>query len=266
VRQELSAAQQRVARIAAGQYGVVTYDQLLAAGMTPSTVSRRVREGWLHRLYRGVYALGHVNLSTEGRWFAAVCACGPGAVLSHESAAHIWGISPPSASVSHVTVPATGGRARRPGIRIHYSPALPPGDVTIRRKIPVTTPARTRRDLGYGPDRTRSGLERHFLRLCRQHELPEPEVNARIGPYEVDFLWREARLVVEVDGYRYHSSRATFRADRARDRELGRRGLTVLRFADDELDDDPLAVMSSVRDRLPGLPRRRAGKRYRTQE
>ena len=75
-------------------------------------------------------------------------------------------------------------------------------------------------------------------------------MNVKVGPHEVDFLWREARLVVKVDGYRYHSDRATFRSDRARDRYLGQRGLTVIRFADEELDDQS-GVAAAVRARLP---------------
>ena len=114
----------------------------------------------------------------------------------------------------------------------------------------MTTLARTLADLGYGPERTRSDLERLFLRICRRHAIPKPEVNVRIGPYEVDFLWRAERVVVEVDGYRYHSDRAAFRADRAKDRYLGQRGLTVVRLADDELDADPRAVAASVLARL----------------
>lgn len=239
-----------MAEIAARQHGVVTHEQIVSTGITPSTISRRAREGWLHRLYRGVYAVGHNHLTREGRWFAAVRACGEGAVLSHQSAAHLWGISPKSPSTIHVTVPATGGRARRRGVRIHYSPNLTSVDVTRRKNIPVTTPGRTRIDLGYGPERTRSDLEREFLKLCRAHEIPKPEVNVKVGPYEVDFLWREPRLVVEVDGYGYHSSRASFRSDRARDRYLAGRGLTVLRFADEELNDVPLAVASAVQARL----------------
>jgi very-short-patch-repair endonuclease len=135
-----------------------------------------------------------------------------------------------------VTVPGTNGRARRKGIVLHRSTTLAPADTTLRHNIPVTTQARTLRDLRWGADRTRSDLERLFLRICREHGIPKPEANVRIGPYEVDFLWRAERLVVEVDGWKYHSSRHAFEADRARDRDLGRRGFVVMRFVDRELD------------------------------
>jgi very-short-patch-repair endonuclease len=238
------------ARIAARQHGVVRYDQLRWAGLVPSAITRRVRSGRLHRLHRGVYAVGHTDLSREGRWIAAVFACGEGAVLSHGSAAALWRLSPTCPPLAHVTVPGTTGRRRRKGIVLHRSSTLTPRETTRRWRIPVTTQARTLADLGWGRERTRSDLERLFLRICRQHRIPKPEVNVRIGPYEVDFLWRAEGLVVEVDGYRYHSDRAAFRSDRVRDRELNRRGLTVLRFADQELDEDPEAVAASVLSRL----------------
>jgi very-short-patch-repair endonuclease len=250
MRKQRATPDQVYARIAARQHGVVRYDQLRWAGLVPSAITRRVRTGRLHRLHRGVYAVGHTNLSREGRWIAAVFACGEGAVLSHGSAAALWRLSPTCPPLAHVTVPGTAGRRRRKGIVLHRSSTLSPRETALRRNIPVTTQERTLADLGWGPERTRSDLERLFLRICREHGIPTPEVNVRIGPYEVDFLWRAERLVVEVDGYAYHSDRHAFRADRARDRELNRRGLTVVRFADVELEEEPEAVAASVLSRL----------------
>jgi hypothetical protein len=66
---------------------VVSFAQLLGAGLTPSMIKRRVQAGRLHRIHRGVYAVGNPNLTREGHWMAAVLACGEGAVLSHGSAA-----------------------------------------------------------------------------------------------------------------------------------------------------------------------------------
>jgi very-short-patch-repair endonuclease len=83
---------------------------------------------------------------------------------------------------------------------------------------------------GYEPDRARSELERMVLRTCRRHRLPLPELNARVGPYEVDFLWRDQRLIVEADSYKYHGTRSAFEADRERDVQLKLLGLTCLRF------------------------------------
>jgi very-short-patch-repair endonuclease len=235
-----------LARMAARQYGAVTLDQLVAAGLDKSAISRRVAAGRLHRIHRGVYAFGNPNLTREGRWLAAVLACGEGAVLSHQSAGALWSLSPTCPPLVHVSVPGTNGRSRRRGIVLHRSSTLTTAETTRRKGIPVTTLARTLADLGYGPERTRSDLERLFLRICRKHGIPKPEVNVKVGPNEVDFLWRAERLVVEVDGWKYHSDRRAFEADRARDRELARRGFTVLRFTDRELSAKPDAVADSL--------------------
>lgn len=95
-------------------------------------------------------------------------------------------------------------------------------------------------------DRTRSDLERDFLRLCRRHRLPGPEVNVRIGPHLVDFLWRDRMLVVETDGYAYHGGRAAFEDDRARDLDLRSRGFAVIRLAEKQVDDEPQRVAEVV--------------------
>jgi hypothetical protein len=99
-----------LAQIAGRQYGVVSAAQLAAAGISKDGVTRRVREGRLHRLHRGVYAVGHRRLSNEGIWLAAVLACGEGAALSHRSAAALWSLLPASRGVVDVTVPGSGGR------------------------------------------------------------------------------------------------------------------------------------------------------------
>lgn len=92
-------------------------------------------------------------------------------------------------------------------------------------------------------DRTRSELEASFLDFCRRHRLPEPEVNVRLDRHLVDFLWRDKRLVVETDGYRYHRGRVAFEDDRGRDLELRARGYEVIRLSERQLLDDPQGVM-----------------------
>ena len=169
-----------------------------------------------------------------------------GAALSHASAAHLWSFSPKSPPYSHVTVPDHGGRSKREGIVLHRSTTLSPRDTVIRHNIPVTTPARTRHDMGWTKEPTRSHLERKFLTLLRAQDLPLPEVNVRIGPHTVDFLWRERRLVVELDGYAYHSDRMSFEADRRRDRELAARGYVVLRFTYREVIEAPERVLEAL--------------------
>jgi len=101
-------------------------------------------------------------------------------------------------------------------------------------------------------DRTRSDLERDFLLLCRRHRLPRPEVNVRIGAYLADFLWREERLVVETDSYRYHRGEVAFHDDRARELELMRLGYHVLRLSEAQIDDAPKDVAEVLHAELRG--------------
>lgn len=157
----------RLACLAARQHGVVTLTQLLTIGLDKSAIGRRVRAGRLHRIHRGVYAVGHTHLSQEGRFLAAVFAFGDRAVLSHMSAAVLWRLLEPRGRRIDVTVPGSGARRSRKAIIPHRS-ALPEHYVTIRHAIPVTTPARTIIDLAdHGRPRIveRSLDEAHFLRL-----------------------------------------------------------------------------------------------------
>jgi predicted transcriptional regulator of viral defense system len=116
-----------IAKIAARQHGVITAAQLVASGLSDSTISERARRGLLHRVHRGVYAVGHPGLSREGRWMAAVLAYGEGAALSHTSAAALWGFLRPLDGPVHVSVPTYAGRRRRAGIRIHRCATLARG-------------------------------------------------------------------------------------------------------------------------------------------
>ncbi|HVV89635.1 MAG TPA: type IV toxin-antitoxin system AbiEi family antitoxin domain-containing protein, partial [Solirubrobacterales bacterium] len=142
-----STADRRMAAIAERQHGVVTSVQLVEAGIDKDGVAWRVAAGRLHRLHRGVYAVGHRSLSWRGRWMAAVLAVGEGAVLSHTSAAALWTFLRPIQGSIHVTVPAAVRRQSRPGLQVHRSRTLTPRDVTRRHGIVVTTPARTIEDI-----------------------------------------------------------------------------------------------------------------------
>lgn len=96
------------------------------------------------------------------------------------------------------------------------------------------------------PRVTRSPIERRFLSLLRNSPLPLPETNARVGTYEVDFLWREAQVIVETDGWTAHSSRSAFERDRRRDAELVARGYRVIRVTKRRLDDDPAGTLTRI--------------------
>jgi very-short-patch-repair endonuclease len=168
-----------------------------------------------------------------------------GAAISHRSAAQLWELLPIGTGPVDVTVPGDGGRRRRTGIRLHRSRSLLPAHVTLRNGIPVTTPARTVADLHRvvsKPDRAGliSARElREVLRLCRRHRLPGPEVNVRVGPHLVDFLWRDRKLVVETDGYASHRGRQAFQDDRGRALDLRARGYEVIRLAGKQVDEEP---------------------------
>jgi very-short-patch-repair endonuclease len=205
---------------------------------------------------------------------AAVLACGEGALLSHRSAAELWELLPPRGGPIDITVPTAAGRRKRRGIRIHRSPSLPRNSATTRNRIAVTTAARTLTNLkrtvtpavfrkavrqaeflglqldSIETDHTRSELERAFLRLCRQRRLPEPEVNIPIGPFTVDFLWREQRLIVEVDGWQSHRGSQAFEDDRARELKLELLGFRVRRFSHTQVTREQALVATAVRRAL----------------
>jgi len=168
---------------------------------------------------------------------------------------------------------------------------MTPREVTTHRGIPITTPARTIIDLAktiqgrplehlidladqrglidfqdlettnstslqavlsrYSPAPTRSELEERFLRLCDDHGLPRPETNTRIEGIEVDFAWRDRRLVVEVDGYTYHRSPTAFEEDRERDVTLTVKGWEVLRFTWTQVDERPGWVAAAITGARP---------------
>jgi very-short-patch-repair endonuclease len=92
------------------------------------------------------------------------------------------------------------------------------------------------------PAFTRSELEERFLALIREAGLPEPEANAELGPYEIDFLWRDERLAVEVDSWSFHSDRKAFEDDRRRDAELVSWGFRVIRITWRQICDEPVMV------------------------
>jgi very-short-patch-repair endonuclease len=243
---------------------------LTELGVGRGAIARRIRNRELHRIHRGVYAVGHPGLSVHGRLMAAVLACGDGACLSHRSAAQLWKLLERVPDPIDVSVPTTTGRSTRQGIRVHRREALTGRAVTSHLGIPVTAPAQTLEDLrrcvppaqlrravrqaevrgletGLArAEPTRSELEDRFLRLCRRHRIPAPEVNVRVGGYEVDFLWRAPRLVVETDGYRYHRGRQAFELDRTRDLELHSKGFDVRHFSYSQVTETPRQVAVAV--------------------
>lgn len=136
-----------VRRLAEQQHGVVARRQLVAAGVDVERIRRWREGGRLVGQRRGVYSLGHGLLTIEGRWMAAVLACGEGALLSHAGAAALWGLRPPGGAAIDVTLRSGGRRAPDQGLRIHRSVIAGEAFGTVERGIPVTTVAWTLLDL-----------------------------------------------------------------------------------------------------------------------
>jgi very-short-patch-repair endonuclease len=99
---------------------------------------------------------------------------------------------------------------------------------------------------GVESDRTRSDLETLFLSLCARYGLPPPEVNVKLGNWEVDFLWCSQRLVVETDYWGYHRGSVAFEDDHARELDLRAAGYAVLRFTDRQLEGEVERVAAVV--------------------
>jgi hypothetical protein len=275
MREQRSTAEARLALIAERQHGVVTHEQLAAVGIDKSGVTRRVRAGRLHRLHRGVYAVGHRGLSWRGRWLAAVLAAGDAAVLSHTSAVALWEFLRPIQGPVHVTVDVVVRRKSRPGLQIHRSRTLTRRDITRRHGIAVTTPSRTIEDVRGSLEpylfrralrqaelgghrvphlsavkRSRSDLELFFLAFCERHDLPRPLVNHRVHGHRVDFFFAEQRVAVETDTWTYHRGSVAFEDDHARDLALRAQGITTRRYTGDQLEAASDAVAADLREAL----------------
>lgn len=282
-----------LATLAHRQWGVVTRVQLDDLGLGAATISRWMLDGRLHRLYPGVYAVGHRALSVEGRLAAALFYAGPGAMLSHATAGwwwQLWGSEPVRI---HVSVP----RERRPapGVVVHGRRRL---ERTWHARLPVTSVAQTLLDLAtlVSPDSlrralaeaeyrrlvdlaavaamtrrgvpgsaalrlalarhrpelalTRSVLEERFLTLCEAQGVPPPRVNAALCGLEVDALWGERSVVVELDGHAAHATSTAIERDRRRELRLRAAGYLVLRYTWQQITEQPELVAADLRAAL----------------
>ncbi len=259
-----------IAALASRQRGLVTRRQLLEAGLTPEAVSRRLKSRRLHPLHRGVYLVGHAVPPPLAIELAALLACGHTAALSHRTAGVMWRILPSRDDAVEVTVPDRRCRPR-PGLKPHAG-CLAQCDVTVRHGLRLTTPARTLRDLRPVLDPpaleratnearvlrllplgesdaatlTRSEAERRLLALLRRARLSPTATNIKLAGQEVDVLFADQRLVVEVDGYAFHGTRAAFERDRRRDADLAAAGFRVLRVTWRALTSEPEAVIARL--------------------
>lgn len=300
VRRASAARDRAIAEIAAARHRVVTWPQLVELGLGHRSIAHRVAVGRLFRVHRGVYLLEPPETASRiSLLAAAVSACGDRALLSHGSAAELWGLIASQPGDIDVTVIGRNPGTRRAGIRTHRALRLDRHDIRTKRGIPLTSPARTALDaatalepaelerllatarverlatereiqralarcpshpgganlkavlrLAGGPALTRSEAEQLLLKLLRDARLPAPETNAHLHGLEVDFLWPQPRLVVEVDGFAFHSDRAAFERDRERDAALVAAGYRVIRVTWRQLVDQPLVVVVRISSAL----------------
>lgn len=172
----------RVAAMAGPEWGVLSLDELRACGLSRKAVAVRVSRGSLHPMHRGVYAVGHANPPLEGRFLAAVKACGPDAVLSHFATAALLGYVRWDGRHPEVTVLRSGTRVHR-RIRVHRTQTLDPQDVAWYRGIPITSPARTLIDLAGSLDYRRLRRAVRQAQSLRHVELRQlTEALTRLGP------------------------------------------------------------------------------------
>ncbi len=275
---------QIIGRIAASSHGIVTRQELIAAGVSRRVIQRRLDRGALLAQHRGVYRVGHAAPSAEALYMAAVRACGPGAVLSGRAAGHLWRLLRGAAPPPEVTSPK---ERKIPGLRTRRCRSLGDREVTSTRGIPVTSVPRTLMDLaavlseeelaracheasvlyrltqvggragapgaaklrrvleGAEPV-TLSALEREFLRLVRGAGLPLPQTNCLASGRRVDCRWPEHRLTVELDSYRFHSSRRAWEQDRRREREAYARGDAFRRYTWSDVFEDTHGMLAEL--------------------
>lgn len=275
------------------QEGSVKRSQLLAAGVSRHVIDRQLRAGALHRSHRGVYLVGHEALAPRAKEAAALLACGKRALVSHRSAAYLWGLldEPPD----QVEITLVGGRCRpKEGVRIRTVKHLDRRDARHEQGIWLTSPARTIIDLAAdatdaeferlvaharvkrvlrdgeleaaltragrrpgtararafmrseGEPMTRSEIERVTRRLIKAAGLPEPKINQRLLGYEVDFLWSDQRVILEVDTYTFHGHRRAFERDRRKTIALEAAGYHVIRVTRRQVLDQPYWVIAHI--------------------
>jgi very-short-patch-repair endonuclease len=293
-----------VAKVAARQKTLVTTAQLAECGLDKDAVAYRVHSRRLRPVFRGVYTVSPGELPPLALELAALLACGEHSLISHHSAAFVWGlrpVPPPQVAVSVV------GRFcdSRTGIRVHRIQKIHRAEIRRHEGLWVSSPARAvlevaatatldevahllnegqalrlftpraleavvrrhRRRRGVarlaevlGDEDamtiTRSRAERAFLKLIRDARLPPPQVNQRLGRCRPDFMWREQRLIVEIDSYQFHAGPDGFHNDREKDLVYRDAGFDVLRPTRNHVIHEPARVLVTV---VRALERRARG-------
>jgi hypothetical protein len=286
---------ERFERLLNSQYGRVTRAQLQALGVPNTTIRGWIETGRLYRVLPKVYAVGHRAPSREAELWAAILYAGPGAMLSHGTAAQWHGLIDHPPRAIEVSTPRQVGSIK--GVRVYGR-----RETTrhLHARIPVTSTAQTVLDLAAtaelklvrralavldyrheldlaalealcthgraGSKRLREALASHepelahtngpleveFLEWCERHRVPVPEFNAVVHGVQVDAHWPGRNLIVELDGYDNHSSRAQLRRDKQNDLQLRGKGMTVLRYDRELIRRRPRPIRTEILRLLGG--------------
>jgi very-short-patch-repair endonuclease len=188
-------AQRAARRLAKLQHWVITRGQLLELGFTPKGIHHRIAKGRLYPKWAGVYAVDRPDLTREGLFMAAVLACGPGAVLSHISAAVLWGILRVRTRMIEVSVPL-GRTPRRAGIKVHRRKAI---DATRKNGIPVTSLIQTLLDLALQLDGEQ--YERAVNEAVNKDLIDPEELRATLEMLAPQPGIRPLRILLDRDTY-----------------------------------------------------------------
>lgn len=285
-----------IVELADSQDGVVEHDQVLALGYGNEWIKHKLRRGWLTAVFRGVYAVGHQRLTWRGRIRAAVLSCGPGAYISHWTAARLHDLRRWNIGVIHVTVPPGGREDRQQGIVVHRIRDMRSVERGEVDGIPVTSVARTCLDMAaivradlldelieaaekagtfdlkaflavckrgrkgsaalkrallkYQPiGWTRSRLERFAIRELANAGVRPSGVNVWIpeAGVEVDLLFEDERVAVEIDGGAVHATTAAKIRDPQRDIKLSLAGYLPVRAPEYRLVHETSAVVAELK-------------------
>jgi hypothetical protein len=262
---------------------VITAARLRALGLTRGQIRTLVRREHLYSAHAGVYFLS-AHPPRVAVWTAAVAACGPTALLSHWSAAALWGLMRDGGGLPHVLVASASGggpkgvmrhRTTRPSVRAERS-LIPvtalertiddcsrslaaPGIKRLLRQAELhhsldlarleATSAKLEqvlRSYVAGQGKTDSELEADFFELSARADLPIPLLQRAVPGGRADFVYPTLSLIVELDGYATHRGRVAFREDRARDRANAKRGYETMRFTWEDVVVEPQVVADDL--------------------
>ena len=268
----------QISELSGPQHGYIARWQLLALGLSGSAIGRS--GNLIPSAHQGVYAVGHAERTPIALAHAAVLACGPEAVLSHDSAAALWGLRrwPATPEVS------SPRKRMRPGITTFRTTTLRRRDVTTNFGIRVTTVVRTiidieprltdpqliraiqdarharhlrpgtladllrrcrraRELIDPSQNPTRSKHEDDFVAWAERHGLPTPRTGVKVNGKEVDALFPQERVIVELDSVEFHDDPISFRTDRLRDRGSAAHGFVTVRLLREDLTDEDAELL-----------------------